>query len=78
MNMRFQSAHAKKTLSLTLSGVLLLGAVLPGASAADITPACDETYYATLDAYGGLVESSVVKSYRTYGSGTIVDSFAGV
>ena len=50
--MRFQSAHAKKTLSLTLSGVLLLGAVLPGASAADITPACDETYYATLDAYG--------------------------
>lgn len=71
--MRFQSAHAKKTLSLTLSGVLLLGAVLPGASAADITPACDETYYATLDAYGGLVESSVVKSYRTYGSGTIVD-----
>ena len=32
-----------------------------------------ETYYATLDYYGGILDSSVVKSYKTYGNDTIVD-----
>ncbi len=32
-----------------------------------------ETYYATLDYYGDVLDSSVVKSYKTYGNDTIMD-----
>ena len=57
-------------LALVLTGSLMASPVL---AAEKISPACDETYYATLDYYGSLMESSVVKSYRTFGSSTITD-----
>lgn len=61
-----------KLLALALTASIAAGLCAAGASAA-ITPDCDETYYATLDYYGALTDSSIVKSYRTYGSGTITD-----
>ena len=48
-------------------------AIGPTAAAAAIPPAWDETYYATLDCYGGLLESSVVKSVRTRGLTSLTD-----
>ncbi len=58
----------KRTLSLTLTLAVTVGALIPSANAMTIPAACDETYYATLDYYGGLMDSSVVKSIRTFGS----------
>lgn len=37
------------------------------------TPQCDETLYVTMDPYGEIVESSVVKNYLVNGSGSITD-----
>lgn len=36
-------------------------------------PPCDETLYVTMDPYGEITESSVVKNYLVNGSGTITD-----
>lgn len=61
---------------LALTMALLLTAGLSTTALADgITlPAThDETYYATLDYYGGILDSSVVKSYKTYSNDTITD-----
>ena len=60
----------KRVLAFSLA--LSLGLTLPAAAAA-IPPACDETYYATLDSYGGLLDSSVVKSVRTRGVDALTD-----
>ena len=62
----------KRALSLVLAGALLTGSVSP-ALAAPLSPSCDEAFYATLDYYGQLQQSSVVKSYRTNGAASIVD-----
>ena len=62
----------KRILALSLAGILTAGAMLP-ASAAAIPPAVDETYYATLDYYGGVREASVVKSYRLNGADAVTD-----
>ena len=43
------------------------------AGAAADTPVCDETLYITMDPYGEIKESSVVKSYTMNGSSRIVD-----
>ena len=59
-------------ISLLTVLTLTLGLTLPAAAAA-IPPAWDETYYATLDCYGGLLESSVVKSVRTRGLTSLTD-----
>lgn len=64
---------ARRALALAVTAALTAGMCSVGVSAADIRPDCDETYYATLDYYGALTDSSVVKSYRTYGSGSITD-----
>ena len=66
-------SRARRVLALTLTAVMTVGLCTCGVSAAGIKPDCDETYYATLDYYGAVTDSSVVKSYRTYGSGTITD-----
>ena len=71
MNTRI-SSHGKRLLSGGLA-VLLLAGSLPAALAAELPPTCDETYYATLDYYGGLTGSSVVKSYQTRGSAVLTD-----
>lgn len=62
----------KRTLALSLAGILTVGAMLP-ASAAAIPAAVDETYYATLDYYGAVQDASVVKSYRLNGARSITD-----
>lgn len=66
-------SRARRSLALTLTAVMTVGLCTCGVSAAEIRPDCDETYYATLDYYGAVTDSSVVKSYRTYGSGIITD-----
>lgn len=63
----------RRALAVALISVFSLGLLPAGALAADVTPACDETYYATLDPYGTLLDSSVVKSYRTFGQSVIQD-----
>ncbi|MCM1150032.1 MAG: hypothetical protein NC319_08135 [Butyricicoccus sp.] len=63
----------KRALALTLTVIMAAGLCSTGVCAAGIKPDCDETYYATLDYYGAITDSSVVKSYRTYGSSTITD-----
>lgn len=62
----------KRALASGLALLTALTAVLP-AGAAGLTPTSDETYYATLDYYGCLMDSSVVKSVRTFGNPTISD-----
>lgn len=39
----------------------------------DIAPVCDETLYVTMNPYGSIEESSVVKSYTTNGNNIITD-----
>ena len=56
----------------SLAAALTAGLLAPSASAA-VSPVLDESYYGTLDYYGGLTEGSVVKSYRTNGNQTITD-----
>lgn len=63
----------KRALALTLAVTVTAGAMLPAASAMTIPPSCDETYYATLDYYGGIQEGSVVKSYRLNGMSSVTD-----
>ena len=56
----------RRMTAVLLAVLLAAGSLVASVGAAEpITPYCDETYYATLDYYGGLVESSVVKSYQT-------------
>lgn len=62
----------KRALASGLALLTIMTAVLP-AGAANLSPTSDETYYATLDYYGGLMDSSVVKSIRTFGNSTISD-----
>ena len=63
----------KRTLSLTLTLAVTVGALIPSANAMTIPAACDETYYATLDYYGGIQEAGVVKSYRLNGNTSVTD-----
>ena len=61
-------------------GALVLAAAVsaallcpPALAAGALSPVCDESYYATLDYYGGLINSSVVKSYQTNGNTELTD-----
>ena len=65
--------HLKRTGALALVLSLTLGLTVPAASAAGTSPSCDETYYATLDPYGQLLDSSVVKTYATGGGPLLTD-----
>ena len=67
-----KTKSAKRGLAAALALVLSLFCALP-AGASGGQPDFDEAYYATLDYYGGLLDSSVVKSYITGGSDTIID-----
>ena len=62
----------KRITSGLLALLLALGCALP-TSAAGLDASYDETYYATLDYYGGLQDSSVVKSYRLNGQASVTD-----
>lgn len=63
----------RRTLSICMALLLAGGSVSPVLAAEERTPSCDETYYATLDYYGALLESSVVKTYRPLGQHTLTD-----
>ena len=64
----------RRMTAVLLAVLLAAGSLVASVGAAEpIAPYCDETYYATLDYYGGLVESSVVKSYQTHGNPKITD-----
>lgn len=64
---------ARRSIAAVLAGVLCMGLTIPALAEETIQPACDETYYATLDYYGALTDSSVVKTYRTYGNPVLTD-----
>lgn len=64
----------KRLGALALALTLAAGLALPAFAAGEAqAPVCDESYYATLDYYGQLMDSSVVKSYRLNGSTAITD-----
>lgn len=63
---------SKRITAFVLAAVLACGPTMEAGAAAD-TPVCDETLYITMDPYGEIKESSVVKSYTTNGSSQIVD-----
>ena len=68
------SALVRRGGAAALALTLLTG-LCPAALAdeAQLPPTHDETYYATLDYYGGVMDSSVVKSYQTFGASSITD-----
>ncbi len=66
---------APRALALGLTLVLAAELAAPALAAGTprLSPSHGETYYATLDYYGGVLDSSVVKSYQTLGNDTITD-----
>lgn len=70
---QFHVSALQRFMSLGLVLILTTGLAMPALAAEKLVPACDETYYATLDYYGVLTDSSVVKTYRTYGNAAITD-----
>lgn len=72
MNQNHWKQPALRLGAASLAAALTAGLLAPSASAA-VNPVLDESYYGTLDYYGGLTEGSVVKSYRTNGNQTITD-----
>ena len=72
MNKNHWKQPALRLGAASLAAALTAGLLAPSASAA-VNPVLDESYYGTLDYYGGLTEGSVVKSYRTNGNQTITD-----
>lgn len=64
--------RSKRWVSLGLS-VLMAVSSVTAASAASEAPRCDETLYVTLDPYGEVKESSIVKGYSINGASQIVD-----
>ncbi len=68
------TSFLRRMTAILLAVLLAAGSLITSVGAAEpIAPYCDETYYATLDYYGDLLESSVVKSYRTHGNAKITD-----
>ncbi len=66
-------SYLKRGCALTLACLLTLGPLTPALAAGTGEGTCDETYYATLDYYGGLDEGSVVKSYHLNSQRRITD-----
>ena len=73
MNTKKRTTCAKRRILAGGLALLTAGAAVLPAGAAGPAPTSDETYYATLDYYGGLMDSSVVKSIRTFGNPSISD-----
>lgn len=66
----FSKSFVKRAGAAALSLVMAVSLV-PFAGAVD--PLVDESYYGTLDYYGGLTDGSVVKSYRLNGNTDLAD-----
>ncbi len=61
-----------RILSMGLAVIVSLESVLPAMASPDV-PQYDETLYVTMDPYGGIKESSVVKNYQMNGNSMVVD-----
>jgi len=55
-----------------LAVIVSLESVLPALASPDV-PQYDETLYVTMDPYGGIKESSIVKNYQMNGNSKVVD-----
>lgn len=73
--MKFRSSAIVRRGGAAALALTLLVGLCPAALADEtqLPPTHDETYYATLDYYGGVIDSSVVKSYQTFGASSITD-----
>lgn len=61
-----------RILSMSLAVIVSLESVLPALASPDV-PQYDETLYVTMDPYGGIKESSIVKNYQMNGNSMVVD-----
>ncbi|WP_312427173.1 hypothetical protein [Lacrimispora sp.] len=61
-----------RILSMGLAVIVSLESVLPALASPDV-PQYDETLYVTLDPYGEIKESSIVKNYQMNGNSMVVD-----
>ena len=61
-----------RILSMVLAVIVSLESVLPALASPDV-PQYDETLYVTMDPYGGIKESSIVKNYQMNGNSKVVD-----
>ena len=66
----FSKSFVKRAGAAALS-LVMAASLVPCAGAVD--PLVDESYYGTLDYYGGLTDGSVVKSYRLNGNTDLAD-----
>ena len=65
-------SQIKRAVCAGLAVSMVLSAGMEGLAAPG-TPACDESLYVTMDPYGTVTETSVVKSYVLHGARQIVD-----
>lgn len=79
MKKQFNKIH-KIIVAFSMALILITGSVTPvfavgGSPNKSVSPTYtyDETFYATMDYYGGVRNSSVVKSYALHGNKSIVD-----
>ncbi|SET70992.1 hypothetical protein [Lacrimispora sphenoides] len=61
-----------RILSMGLAVIVSLESVLPAMASPDV-PQYDETLYVTMDPYGEIKESSIVKNYQMNGNSMVVD-----
>ena len=61
-----------RILSMGLAVIVSLESVLPALASPDV-PQYDETLYVTMDPYGEIKESSIVKNYQMNGNSMVVD-----
>lgn len=62
----------RRAAGLALASSMIITAGMQSFAAAS-APVCDEAMYVTMDPYGTITETSVVKSYKLYGANQIVD-----
>jgi len=62
----------KRAAAMVLAASMAITTEITGFSAVT-GPVCDEAMYVTLDPYGNITETSVVKSYKLYGAKQVVD-----
>ncbi|MGI5962207.1 MAG: hypothetical protein ACOX7N_00660 [Lawsonibacter sp.] len=72
--MKHRLRFARRGCAGVLAILMAVTLMIPVRAEGDVlSPTHDETFYATLDYYGGVMESSVVKSYQTFGCTSITD-----
>lgn len=62
---------SKRIICMSMAAIFAAQSVMTAMAAG--APQCDETLYVTMDPYGEIKESSVVKNYLVNGSGSITD-----